>query len=666
VTVEAVAPDRQPDPVGGSVSPEQAWQAFATAIAGRPRVRVSRDRGRTYPARSEEDLDPGRLPSAPAAVLLYDASAAARCLAADFDVARGGQGQVDADAAAFTALISACGGRSFADVSPNGGRHVYVVWSRPRPITELRPLMRALCGLYPSLDPTPMLNPAAGCIRPPGARHRSGGHQRLTTALPELTAVLAEPNGPAVWAGLLDRLSPDLGNDLEPHDPEPPEVLPCTRVGAGARLSERLERIARTGDWEATRYASASEARQAVVTAAAAAGWALPDLAARVERGSWPGLAGLYARYTRRNRRAALARDWRKAHAYLSRVRTASNSPTRVMSHTGGTRGGHDLRSQQPAAGDEAEYRWIRAWWNATRAVERIRWADRSGLSKRLVLRALGAMGQRRGTRIVDVGRRSLALACGLDDSTVGAVLRALREEPDPVIELLEPGTGERADRYVLRIPEAGLHAAAWRAWRPGRIEAIPAVFRELGAARALVYESLTEAPLPRRGVSHAAALPAGTVDEALRVLAEHGLAEKVPGQGWRRGPTAPDRLAHTLGVSELVDRVVERYRAERAAWRALLERLALRHRPSLVSHGFTEPFAWPEQLSPPPPTDPDEHAYDKVLNGLDTDPAHAIEREALRLLTAAFGPITTAGVEADDPRYGTFAVPRHDSAETA
>jgi hypothetical protein len=609
VTAEAVAHDRRTcrDPV--HPSPEQAWQLTAPLIAGRAAVRVSRDGGRSYPAGCERPLT-ATLPSAPAAVLLFDDDAAARCLAADFDVSRAGPGQVDADAAAFTALVEACGGRSFADVSPNGGRHVYVLWSRPRPIVELRPLLRALCALYPSLDAAPMSNPAAGCIRPPGARHRTGGHQQLTTSLPEALAAAETPNGPEVWAALLDHLAPSLEEPVDDPDATGPEPE-TSWVGPGARLSDRAERIARTGVWEAARYASPSEARQAVITAAAAAGWTLADLAARVEKGVWPGLAGLYARYSNRNRRAALVRDFRKAHAFLGRGKNARNSSTREWTHTGVTGGGHNPRPPKTGVDEQSEYRWIRAWWNATRAVERIRWTDRAGLSKRLVLRALGAMAQRRGSRIVDVGCRSLALACGLDDSTVAVVLRGLREESDPVVELLEPGVGERADRYSLRIPDAGLHAAAWRRWRAGNIEAIHPVFRELGAARALVHEALGNSPAPRREITHNAALPAGTVDEGLRTLAEHGLAERVPHQGWRRGPIHPDQLADTLGITELVEHVVTRYRAERAAWRALLERRHLRW-PVVLGPG--EALPWPTLLSAPPPTGPDEHDYDRAL----------------------------------------------------
>jgi hypothetical protein len=570
---------------------------------------VSRDGGRSYPAGCEQPLTEV-LPSRPAAVLLFNDAAEARCLVADFDVSRGGIAQVDADAAVFASLIAACGGRSFADVSPNGGRHVYVLWSGPRPLADLRPLLRALCGLLPSLDAAPMLNSAAGCIRPPGARHRTGGHQRLTTPLREALAAVADPCGPEVWNAMLDRLSPALGGDDE-------SVLVAEShqtsrdVGAG-RLPDRVERIARAGAWDASRYRSASEARQAVITAAAAAGWSLTNVAARMESGIWPGLAGLYARYAPRARRTALGRDLRKAHAHLARGGTARNSNTRGTPHSGGTTTGVEKQHRDLDFG--SEFRWIRAWWNAVHATETIRWGDRSGISKRLVLRALGAMAQRRGARVLEVGVRSLALASGLDHSTVSVVLRALREEPDPVIDLVEVGRGERADRYSLRIPDAGLHAAAWRRWRPGLIEAIHPVFRELGPAAALVHETLNGVPIRRGQVVRDAVLAPRTVDEALNVLAVHGLAERDPHTGWRRGPADLDRLAATLGVAEVVERLVVRYRTERAVWRDLLDRLGRRVLTPIPRPRIPDPVVWPARLAAPPPLDVGEADYDLKL----------------------------------------------------
>ncbi|HEY1818359.1 MAG TPA: hypothetical protein VGG83_00390 [Trebonia sp.] len=628
---------------------ERAWALLAPAIAGRARVRVSRDGGRSYPAGCEQALT-AVLPSRPAAVLLFDEDASARCLAADFDVSRGGRHQVDRDTAAFAELIEVCGGRSFADVSPNGGRHVYVLWTRPRPLTEIRPLIRALCAFFPSLDPAPMLNPAAGCIRPPGARHRSGGHQRLITPLPEALAAVAAPCGPEVWNSLLDRLSPDLAQQGQAAALTTETSDTDRAAGPGARLSDRVEGIARTGTWDRDRYRSPSEARQAVITAAAAAGWSLADIAARVESGSWPGLAGFYARYSPRTRRTALGRDIRKANDHLARERSAHNSNTRGSTHSGGRVGG--IGNPLPDLTLVSEYRWIRAWWNAVHATQTTRWADRAGLSKRLVLRALGAMAQRRGTRVIEIGVRGLALASGLDHSTVSVVLRALRDEPDPVIELLDEARGERADRYTLRLPEAGLHAATWRRWKSGPIEAIHPVFRELGPTAALVHEALGPEPLPRKAITRAAALSPSTVDGALRVLAEHGLAERNPHIGWCRGPVDPDRLARSLGVTEVVTGLVARYRAERTAWRDLLDRLGRRALSAVPRPRLPEPILWPAVPLAPAPLDDTDAAYDLGLAA--SGPPEEMFQAAVELLHRELGATALTGGQShgrSDPR---------------
>ena len=661
MTVPAVTADRLSSPNTGQPQPpragaeQQAW-ALAPAIAGRPRVRVSRDRGRSYPRSCERALT-GQLPGAPAAVLLYDAAGFARCLAADFDVSHGGRVQVEADAGRFAALIAECGGRTFADVSPAGGMHVYVIWSAPLPVSELRPVMRALRTLFASLDIAPMANPTDGCIRPPGAAHPSGGHQVLTTPLGEALAAVADPCGPEVWAGLLDRLAPQLAVLAAGEA----DCLAAAGVvprpdGPAARLSARMEAIAATGTYDPAVYASPSEARQAVITAAVGAGWTLPEVAARLERGRWPGLAGLYARYRRPGViRSALGRDWRKAVAHVERGKSRRQSTTRGPSHSGGLPRPELFRTRpEDLAGI---YGQIRGWWTAALAVERIRYAGPGGLSKRLVLRALGAMAQRRASRYLDVGRRSLALGCGLDDSTVSEVLRALREEPDPLIVLIEGDRGERGDLYELRVPDAVAETARWRSWRAGRIAAIHPAFRALGAARALVYEALGSEPAPRRDVIHDAALPERTVAEALALLAEHGLAERVPHEGWRRGPVALDDLADQLGVIEQVEALIAEYAVERAAWRAILGIIDPLHVPDVVhghgaQAGADAPPWWPSGHGPP--DDVDAAAYDQAL-------AETAELETiLELLHRELGAITL-GIRAPedpagDPRYGVYA----------
>jgi hypothetical protein len=146
---------------------------------------------------------------------------------------------------------------------------------------------------------------------------------------------------------------------------------------------------------------------------------------------------------------------------------------------------------------------------------------------------------------------------------------------------------------------------------------AIHPVFRELGPTAALVHETLTEVPSPRRDITRAAALPPRTVDEALQVLAEHGLARRDPHTGWCRGELTPDRIAPSLGVDLVHQELVARYRSQRVAWRDLLDRLGRRIRiPGRRVPNSPAPITWPAALSAPPPADGVELAYDRTLAG--------------------------------------------------
>lgn len=62
-----------------------------------------------------------------------------------------------------------------------------------------------------------------------------------------------------------------------------------------------------------------------------------------------------------------------------------------------------------------------------------------------MVLRALGEAAMKTGTRVVEFGCRSLAVATGLDHTTVAAHLRALLSEEDPLIDQLANERGLRA-----------------------------------------------------------------------------------------------------------------------------------------------------------------------------------------------------------------------------
>jgi hypothetical protein len=144
---------------------EAAWRAVVPAVAGTPHVRISRDGGRTYPARRARPL-PADAPDQPCTVAVYDpASATGRMLALDLDPARG---DVEDQAAELVQLLECLGARYVADVSPSGGRHVYILFADQLPWLELRDVARALSQRLPVVDPAPMSS-LGGQISPPGA-----------------------------------------------------------------------------------------------------------------------------------------------------------------------------------------------------------------------------------------------------------------------------------------------------------------------------------------------------------------------------------------------------------------------------------------------------------------------------------------------------------------
>jgi len=171
---------------------------------------------------------------------------------------------------------------------------------------------------------------------------------------------------------------------------------------------------------------------------------------------------------------------------------------------------------------------------------------------------------------VIEFGVRNLSLHCALSHRTVARVLELLREEPDPLIDLVSRRRLARADRYQLRIPDAYAASANWRRRRAGRIEAIHPAFLVLGGVPGLVYEALSQAPARGAEIARTARLSASAVSTALRVLADHGLADHGR-EGWRRGDVTLQDVAESCGASDIHRERVERYRRDRQSWQARL-----------------------------------------------------------------------------------------------
>ena len=210
------------------------------------------------------------------------------------------------------------------------------------------------------------------------------------------------------------------------------------------------------------------------------------------------------------------------------------------------------------------------------------------------------------GSRYVAFGVRSLSVATGLDHTTVAAHLRALREEDDPLIDLIENDRGLAGDLYQLRIPDEIADRAARVAWRAGKLHALRPVFRELGHPAAFVYEALEQAKghQPQRSFDLTAVtgLSRTAVYEALETLAAWHLVEPVDGR-WKLVPgTSLQLLAEQFGCLEQVRTQVGRHRGERAAYRRAL-RIVDQHPAAVVLGpvGEAEAYLWPPE---PPPED--------------------------------------------------------------
>jgi len=597
------------------------WAALAPLLAGRLEVRESRNGGGSYRGgwrRSFASHVPG---SVPAAVPIYSNAGDTRLLVVDLDVKLGGREQVLTDAAAVAAVVHRCGGEVFSDESPSGGVHLYVPLARPVAFDVAREVARALASRTPSMDVSPMLGLTDGLIRPPGARHRSGGFQVLHGPLEEAVALARIGNPPRVWQRLTEALAVELAalTTAPPLSPPAAPIIDDVQAAAGAagvsrrggprELAGNYLQIAHTGVYDIARYGSPSQARQAVITAAVWAGMSMVDVLARISDGRWRGLASFYARYSNpTSRREALSKfDWPNAVAYVTAQKgknpgsglvrqslTSESTP-----HRGVPGQANSNRNTQ------GEFRFLRTWWSAMAIAEQNQHqlGDKPAgwMSRRMVLRALGEAAMKSGSRYVHFGTRSLSIAAGMDQSTVAAQLRALREEPDGLVVLIDGDRGGDGDLYELVIPAALARRAGRQDWRGGKLHALRPVFLELGIPAALVYETLEQAraPLSSFELITAAGLSRSAVYAALETLSAFSLADQRGGRWSIVAATSLTVLAEQFGVLETIRKTVQRHRDERAAYRRVLRMVEAKPH---LSPGPAD-WSWPPP-EPPPPDD--------------------------------------------------------------
>jgi DNA-binding transcriptional ArsR family regulator len=308
--------------------------------------------------------------------------------------------------------------------------------------------------------------------------------------------------------------------------------------------------------------------------------------------------------------------EWRKCIGEISREKNVRQWHTSDLS----------TRRHLEESASSAEYGLIRQWLTAILCAaedpERVKGWGRRAIAVRLVLLALGQAAMVSGSSTIEFGTRNLALHSALSHRTVSRVLQILRDEPDPLIDLVSPRRLARADRYALRIPDRYAESVRWRRRRAGRIEAAHPAFLALGGTSALVYQALDQVEARGAEVARAARLSVSAASAALQVLAEHGLAERGSG-GWRRGPVALADVAEATGATDLQREREARYKRDRESWRARLRQYqGARQLPASARDGwwslddgdeYDEMCRWPvisdDFVRGPPPAEARESA---------------------------------------------------------
>lgn len=518
-------------------------------------------------------VEPGR----PWAVYLAGTDRRFRLLCFDLDAKTADAAAGAArDAEILVELLSSAGLEPVVCASgPTGGRHVWVGLVESVDADTVATLARFTQRLCPTLDIAPLMNPATGCVRPPGAPHRAGGH---STPISGDTAVLAAPTGTAAsvvlvverLAGLID----DAGHSptVDPRKPLPLDkharlYLPGPRQELPAVSAAALQEDAACGD--------ASAVLWRVLIGAASARWRHADIAALVATS--PGLEHIRTARDGGNRiprnradaRRVLCRQWDKA------VRHVATSDRRV---------GDDPTFDARADAIAAQVRHLQTRADSAAG----RWLRGGGPADRRVLDVLCVLALQALHATVEADTRRLALLAGIGRETARTALLRLAEDgwithtraaegphgahwqiagfeafhstADPARSQADPrphGAGPAERTLLLADLTARTAAAAHDVFTPS-----PA----LGLLAGNIYARTTTDPQTADALAHTLGATPEDLISTLHQLAAVGLLIHTR-NGWQRHPSDPRAVAQRLDVGGRLEERRRRYDLERVQW---------------------------------------------------------------------------------------------------
>lgn len=479
---------------------DAAW-ALAALVSPRPRVRLAPRTadGQIANAYTATRALSQSAPTEPWAVLLADEAGVFRLLCFDLDAHEGtleSVSRVERDLARLTELLDLAGVPHLVCASgPGGGRHVWVRVPGGIPADVVRSLARSLRALAGSLDITALCNPAAGCVRSPGAPHRFGG---VSVPLGDPERWARKPAHPE-QIHLLHRLVVDQTRDLVVPEAAPAPLVGVSTDAKGRRFLRGVRRaLPAASAAAAARVQGADASRDAwrVLLGAARSCWRYEDVARLAFGEKAPGLEHVRTarmpngrRRPRRDGGSHLAHQWNRAVAQVA----ATPVTPRPVTELDGEPDDFDQRarscSQQCLDVLEAM------------AATHGRWRHGGGAADERVLRALVLLVAQAVQMEVEADIRRLAIACGISRETARQSLWRLessgwirqvreaegphgavwainprstvhrdRDERLPQAHSAPPGTGRLMREGVIAELEVWLQVASHDAFAPGAL----------------------------------------------------------------------------------------------------------------------------------------------------------------------------------------------------
>ncbi|WP_376935041.1 hypothetical protein [Arthrobacter liuii] len=563
--------------------PGAPWLLTA-AMSPRPSVRVAAVDAHGQALNEYTGTAPvdGDQPDRPWALYLAGPDRRFRLLAFDLDAKTPGTDPArEADVLAVH-LTAAGIEHVICQSGPGGGRHVWVALAEAADAQLVYDVAVSVQRACPTLDRTPLTNPATGCVRPPGAPHRAGG---TSVVLRGDTATLTAPRTTVgqllAFASALNAEHPQAPA-AAPRSEDGP--LPVDETGNVYLPGPRRPLPAASAaalDEDAAAAEDASAVLWRVLTGAAAARWHYKDVAGHLSTA--PGLE--YAR-TERIRKGSPQRRPRPArgsHAPEAVLRVQWHRAVRHVATTP-RQIGDDPTFEPRAAAIAAHADRVQTRADASPG----RWTRGGGPADRRVLDVLCLLALQAVSATVEADTRRLALLAGIGRETARTALLRLSE--DGWIAQARPADGPHGAHWTID-PQNAIHrdadharsqavtrpAGAGPAWRGMLLDELttrtaasshdaftPA--HGLGLHAGNTYARLTQ-PATTAELARATAQHPDAARATLHRLARHGLVLRTP-TGWAPAPAdTRDAAADRLGVAGTLDARAARYTIERVLW---------------------------------------------------------------------------------------------------